>query len=541
VKNQKIAGKIADTAGIDLQKESWLAYTSRIAYWLMTAMRSVCHTSRRAGLRALKIAVLMVLLASIGLPAASNSLEGDWAGGFEDGADYVFHQLHFRTRDGKLSGTYDAPLLFQHGRSLRNVSTESSAVTFEISSKPHARIFVGQFTNGVLAGHMKQGAGERPFRFNRLAPIQSERSTGAYQVGPAHFVFLRSGVELGLNAVQFIDFKTGRLGVLFPTTATNFFTGPALLVPEPVEAKVAFTLDAQGQASGFTWTGTQKWTGRRIRLRQEEVSFTNGPITLSGTLILPDAAPPHSVVVCVPASTAAATREMFRHVAEFFALHGVASLIYDKRGLGRSTGDWLRADLSDLADDALAAVRLLKDRSGIRAHRVGLFGASQSGWVVASAASRSQEVAFIISQSGPGVTPEEQELYRNEAWLRADGFSEQEVSDAMKFVVQRYECARTGEGWEALQAAEREARNQRLSIREAQWAKKIRFGISGASFGTTIPCQTLRRSDVRCWPCSGRKTHFYLWRKACVFGKARWRKQATGMSLSASFRRPTIR
>ena len=48
----------------------------------------------------------------------------------------------------------------------------------------------------------------------------------------------------------------------------------------------------------------------------------------------------------------AATRVMGQHLAEFVAMHGVASLIDDKRGLGRSTGDWLGAGYGDLAGDA---------------------------------------------------------------------------------------------------------------------------------------------------------------------------------------------
>jgi len=281
-----------------------------------------------------------------------------------------------------------------------------------------------------------------------------------YEVEPGHFVFIRGAVELGLGGLQFIDFKTGRFGVLFPTTTRSFFTGPAVLVPSPVEATVTFSFDAQGKATGFEWAGTENWGGRRANLPEEEVSFPNGSVTISATLVTPNTPPPHPVIICVPASTAAATREMARHMAEFFAAHGVASLIYDKRGLGRSTGNWMQAGFDDLADDAVAAVEMLKTRSDIDSSHIGLLGASQSGWIVALAASKSADVSFIVSQSGPGVTVEEQELYRSEAWLRADGFQEDEVRDAMKFIRQRYQCARTGEGWEELAKTEREVENK---------------------------------------------------------------------------------
>jgi dipeptidyl aminopeptidase/acylaminoacyl peptidase len=232
-------------------------------------------------------------------------------------------------------------------------------------------------------------------------------------------------------------------------------------VPYPVEASVSFTLDARARATDFTWKGAQEWKARRLSLRQEEVTFSNRNVTISGTLVLPQTPPPYPVIVFAAGGTAAGTREMFRLFAEFFALDGVAGLIYDKRGLGRSGGDWLRTGFEDLADDVLAGVRLLKTRRDIDARHIGLMGASQSGWIVALAASKSEDVAFIISQSGSGVGVEEQELYRGEAWLRADGFSESEIQDAMKFIRQRYQCAVTGEGWDALAEVEREASKKR--------------------------------------------------------------------------------
>ena len=421
------------------------------------------------------VTLLFGLLAPSRLPGADGSLPGDWAGGFEAGADYVFVQLHFQTKSNEISGTYDAPLLFQQGRPLKKVTRNGSAVSFEIPTQPDTRLFAGEIKDGVLSGQMKEAATERPFRFSRLTPIKPENYLGIYEVERGHFVAIRAGVEVGLRGLLFIDFKTGRVAVLFPTSATSFFTGPALLVPYPVEANVRFTLDAQAQATGFTWKGAQEWKARRVSLREEEVAFTNRTVTISGTLVLPRTPPPHAVVIFAAGGTAAGTREMFRHFAEFFALHGVAGLIYDKRGLGRSSGDWLRAGFDDLADDVLAGVRLLKTRPDIDAHRIGLMGASQSGWIVALAASKSEEVAFIISQSGSGVGVEEQELYRAEAWLRADGFSEREIEDAMKFIRQRYQCAVSGEGWDALAEVEREA------------SKKSWFAYTGGHAGKDHP------------------------------------------------------
>jgi pimeloyl-ACP methyl ester carboxylesterase len=51
---------------------------------------------------------------------------------------------------------------------------------------------------------------------------------------------------------------------------------------------------------------------------------------------------------------------------------------------------------------------------------VGLFGHSQGGWVLVEAAGRSPEAAFVVTSSGPGVTPAEQERYPHRTYL-ADG------------------------------------------------------------------------------------------------------------------------
>jgi dienelactone hydrolase len=405
--------------------------------------------------------IIWCLLAGLFAPArligGDGPLVGDWAGGFEQGDEYIFVQLHFKSKDGVISGTYDAPLLFQHGLSLKQVSLKAFTVRFEIPNQPGPRLFTGEIKDGVLSGQLKEHTTQRPFRFTRLAPVKQEKYLGTYEIESDHFAFIRSGPELGLAALQCLDFKTGRFSVLFPTSITEFFTGPALLVPYPVEATVKFSLDGQGRATEFAWSGAQQFRGRRLERREEEVTFTNGNVTLSGTLIFPATPPPYPVIVYAAGGSDAGTREMFRVFAHFFALHGVAGLIYDKRGLGSSTGDWLRAGFDQLADDALAGIGLLKGRADIDPRHIGMMGASQSGWIVAMAASCSPDVAFIISQSGSGVGVEEQELYRSEAWLRADGFSEGEIREAMQFIRQRYQCAATGKGWDALAEVEREA------------------------------------------------------------------------------------
>jgi pimeloyl-ACP methyl ester carboxylesterase len=90
----------------------------------------------------------------------------------------------------------------------------------------------------------------------------------------------------------------------------------------------------------------------------------------------------------------------YHELGRHFARKGVAALIYDKRGCGASTGDWTRAGLHDLAEDALAWVRLLRSRPDIDPTQVGLWGLSQGASIIPLAASRSPEVAFVIAVGG---------------------------------------------------------------------------------------------------------------------------------------------
>jgi alpha-beta hydrolase superfamily lysophospholipase len=136
-----------------------------------------------------------------------------------------------------------------------------------------------------------------------------------------------------------------------------------------------------------------------------------------------------------------------------FARNGIAVLIHDKRGTGSSTGNWARATFDDLAEDALAGVKLLKGRPEINPAQIGLQGTSLGGWVAPLAASRSSDVAFVIVESAPALTPLEHEKLRVRSQLRADGFAPQVVMQALAFMDQKFEVARTGKGWDRLQVS----------------------------------------------------------------------------------------
>ncbi|HKC13619.1 MAG TPA: alpha/beta hydrolase [Vicinamibacteria bacterium] len=152
----------------------------------------------------------------------------------------------------------------------------------------------------------------------------------------------------------------------------------------------------------------------------EPVSFRNGNITLSGTLYRPDGPGRHPGVVAFHSANGG-TRDFhaYRHLATALPAVGFAVLLFDRRGSGKSTGDFGTATFQDLAADGMAGITLLKSRPDIDPTRLGVWGISQGGWLGPLAATMSTDVAFVVSVSGPGVSPAAQMDYAAAHALRA--------------------------------------------------------------------------------------------------------------------------
>ncbi|UXI70082.1 alpha/beta hydrolase family protein [Tahibacter amnicola] len=198
-----------------------------------------------------------------------------------------------------------------------------------------------------------------------------------------------------------------------------------------------------------SWTlkseGRRRVALQRVTFREEPIAWTNAGIELRGTLILPEGEGPFPAVVLTQMSAPAA-RDGYRLNAYFFAHHGIASLIYDRRGLGESGGKEASAGMRDLADDAVAGAHALQARADIRRNRVGVWGHSQGGWIAPIAAARSKDIAFVIAQSAPAVTAAEQEIFRVENVARSAGLSDADIAEAVDYEKRLMEWVRSGQG-----------------------------------------------------------------------------------------------
>jgi pimeloyl-ACP methyl ester carboxylesterase len=149
-------------------------------------------------------------------------------------------------------------------------------------------------------------------------------------------------------------------------------------------------------------------------VREENVRIPGDP-PLYGTLTRPDSEGPVPGVVIASGSGPLdrdsnhrrARFDVARQLAHALADAGLASLRYDKRGVGESPGDWRAAGLSDNVDDLGRARDTLAGASGVDAGRILVAGHSEGAVLAAALAARGVPVAGAVLLSMSAVPGEE--------------------------------------------------------------------------------------------------------------------------------------
>lgn len=189
--------------------------------------------------------------------------------------------------------------------------------------------------------------------------------------------------------------------------------------------------------------------GQDSIFEEEEVTFKNGAVELSGTLMFTDQSKKSPAIVFLHGS-GPHERKGFREYAKIFAKLGYSSLFFDKRGTGTSSGSWITASLEDLAKDGAAAVAYLKTRTEIDQTKIGFWGVSQAGWVAPYAASLTKDISFMILISGGGASPYESEMHSYKSWFSAMNFTEEEKQQGIGIIEEYMKYLSSGNGREKL-------------------------------------------------------------------------------------------
>ena len=169
---------------------------------------------------------------------------------------------------------------------------------------------------------------------------------------------------------------------------------------------------------------------------EEEVTFSNGDAHLAGTLVLPEGYTRKTPVLIMVTGSGQENRdeEIFEHrpfavIADALARAGVATLRYDDRGVGGSTGEVATATTEDFKEDALAGIKLLRERFD----KVGVIGHSEGGTIALMLAAEGQ-ADFIVSLAGMAVSGLETLVKQSKTSIQSAGYPEEAVETFAKAV-----------------------------------------------------------------------------------------------------------
>ena len=285
-----------------------------------------------------------------------------------------------------------------------------------ISKKGCVTICILMVLAGLAAWHLLFRPDPPDTRFN-----------GAYRLDDDRLVFVvpREGEVLRYRLMN------GQSGALWPVGEAGYESGPGWSGREPVELRVSFDPRSDdGPPEGLRWQPSDGPEQRASRIDLPEVfsSIPAGELLLRCKLVLPLGEPPHPAVILVHGSGKDSAVDTY-YMAYLFAAHGIATLVYDKRGTGGSTGTY-NQNFHLLSDDTVAAVGWLRNRPEIDPHRIHLAGYSQGGWIAPLAAIKTPGIRSLLINYGPMVPITEEDRWGYRYALQENGFGEDALAEA---------------------------------------------------------------------------------------------------------------
>lgn len=270
-------------------------------------------------------------------------------------------------------------------------------------------VLIGASAMAFAARHALASPAPSPPRSLFAGGANAFVATGFFsEFGPGKFVF-----DYGHNKVgQIAADATGRMVQL------NTLAGPG-------DAIASLTITPAGDKLRL---GERDYTLAPVR--REAFIATSGTVQLSAEIAIRGDKAPIGTMLLVYGS-GPAPKEAFDLWAFYFLARGWAVVTYDKRGSGKSTGDWRLANLETLANDAAAVITEARRRNKIE-QPIGVWGASQAGWIMPQLGAKGL-VDFIVMHAGAATAPGQQILDQVEAELAAYGFPPDEIARAKAY------------------------------------------------------------------------------------------------------------
>ena len=413
---------------------------------------------------------------------SSSTLEGHWTGSLQAGEAVLHLVLHVsKAEDGSFKATIDSLDQGVYGIEVTSLTQKDSTLHFNVGS-------VGASYEGKIAadhasieGDWTQGSVSLPLVFHRQAAgARAKKPSDAIASAEGVWQGALEGNGMRLRLQLHVSHDDQKQLVAALDSPDQGVSGlPAIHV---IQKDAAFhfeipvvsgvydgTLNAAKTAITGSWTQNnveQKLDFRRsdqllelVRpqnpvkpypYKDEEIAFPNGKakISLAGTLTLPRAPGPFPAAVLFSDSgphdrdESIVGHRPFLVLADHLTRKGIAVLRFDKRGIGKSTGDYANATTEDFAGDAEAALAYLKTRKEIDPKKIGLIGHGEGGMIAPLVAAHSSDVAWIVLLAGPGLNGEDTLLLQSELILKTAGVDDDQIAKTREFNKQTYALVR---------------------------------------------------------------------------------------------------
>ena len=391
-------------------------------------------------MRPLALPILMILVSSVAL-AGDASVEGGrftlFVAGREAGAETVTARHNgvslvlasrakiTRTdheRDLELSVTLDLD-----GRRIRTFSAHGVQAGRE-------RVVTLAAKDGRLVGEIREGEGAR-------AVVLAAKPGSVFLAEPftAPYLLLLKRYDLGRGgdqtfpAVFPIEGRTGTVTLLLEEEQALEIDGRAVLarriLVRPDRGPVAnLWIDAEGRllVCSRAVEGLSAVRGRALRIGLKpgedppdpdgvssiRIRFAAEGVTLAGTVTRPRGVAKRLPAVVLLSGSGPQDRNgnapgaelqwsLLHTISVALARVRVASLRFDERGVGRSSGRFYDAGVAELLSDARSAIAYLRSREDVDPSRVGIVGHSEGALLAALLAGTGGQASSVVLLGAP--------------------------------------------------------------------------------------------------------------------------------------------
>lgn len=164
----------------------------------------------------------------------------------------------------------------------------------------------------------------------------------------------------------------------------------------------------------------------------DSLQIPNGDIELGATLVLPENFNASTPIVVLVSGSGPQNRDseilghkLFAVIADHLARQGIASLRFDDRQMGTSTGVYGETSLMEFGSDVEACVRYLRKVKHYKKNDIGIMGHSEGGMHALIAVSNYKKIDFLIEFSAIGISGRQTLIQQQYDIPKAKGHNEE--------------------------------------------------------------------------------------------------------------------